>query len=54
MTSGDQDCGQRKASEEQAAALPADDETGDRSSLSDSIVGIFDRLREAAETHDDD
>jgi hypothetical protein len=54
MTSGDQDCGQRKVSEEPAAAQPADDETGDRSRLSDSIVGVFDRLREAAETHDGD
>jgi hypothetical protein len=54
MTPGDQDCGQRKVSEEPAATLPADDEAGDRCRLSDSIVGIFDRLREAAETHDGD
>jgi hypothetical protein len=49
VTSGVQDSGQRK---EPPAPLPPDDETGDRSRLSDSIVGLFDRLREAAETHD--
>ncbi len=49
MTSGDQERGQR---EEPAAKQPADDETGARSRLSDSIVGVLDRLREAAETHD--
>jgi hypothetical protein len=54
VPSGDQECGQREGSEEPAAAHPADDETGDRSRLSDSIVGLFDRLREAAETHDGD
>jgi hypothetical protein len=52
MTSGDQGRGKREAREEPAVTQPADDETGDRSRLSDSIVGLFDRLREAAETHD--
>lgn len=33
-------------------ARSADDGIGDRSGLSDSIVGLFDRLREAAEAHD--
>jgi hypothetical protein len=50
MRSGDQERPQRE--EHQAPTQPADDETGDRSRLSDSIVGLFDRLREAAETHD--
>jgi hypothetical protein len=54
VASGDHGSGQREGSEEPAAAQPADDETGDRSGLSDSIVGMFDRLREAAETHDGD
>jgi hypothetical protein len=54
VTSGDQGCGQREGSEEPAATQPAEDETGGPSRLSDSIVGLFDRLREAAETHDDD
>jgi hypothetical protein len=54
VTSGDQGCGQREGSEEPAATQPADDESGDRSRLSDSIVGVFDRLRKAAETHDGD
>jgi len=52
MTSRDRDSGQREKSAEPAAAQPADDEAGQRSSLSDSMVGLFDRLRAAAETHD--
>jgi hypothetical protein len=52
VTSWDQECGQREGREEPAATPPADDETGERSRLSDSIVGLFDRLRAAAETHD--
>jgi hypothetical protein len=54
VTSGDQGCGRPGGSEEPAAEQPADDETGDRSGLSDSIAGVLDRLREAAETHDGD
>jgi hypothetical protein len=53
VTAGNQDRGQRQGSEP-AASQPADDETGERGRLSDSIVGLFDRLREAAETHDGD
>jgi len=49
VTSGIQD---RRQREEPAATQPAHDETGERSSLSDSMVGLFDRLRAAAETHD--
>jgi hypothetical protein len=49
VTSGDKDRGQR---EEPAARQPVGDETGERSRLSDSIVGLFDRLREAAEQAD--
>jgi hypothetical protein len=70
VTSGVQDTGQREGRAEpaaprpadqtaprpadQTALRPADHETGERSRLSDSIVGLFDRLREAAETHDGD
>ena len=54
VTSGDQERGQREEREEPTAPQPADDDTGDGSELSDSIVGVFDRLREAAETHDGD
>lgn len=54
MTSGDAERGQREEREKPAATQPADDKAGDRSRLSDSIVGVFDRLREAAETHDGD
>ena len=52
VTSGVQDRRQREGRDEPAATQPGDDETGERSSLSDSIVGLFDRLREAAESHD--
>jgi hypothetical protein len=52
VTSGIQDRGQREGSEQPAAPQPADDETGDHSGLSDSMVGLFDRLRDAAATHD--
>jgi hypothetical protein len=52
VTSGIQGRRQREGREEPAATQPSDDETGERSSLSDSIVGLFDRLREAAESHD--
>jgi hypothetical protein len=52
MTSGDPERGQREARQEPAATQPADDETGARNGLSDSMVGVFDRLREAAETRD--
>jgi hypothetical protein len=49
VTSGNR---KREGSEEPAARRPADDEADDRSRLSDSIVGLFDRLRAAAESHD--
>jgi hypothetical protein len=48
VTSGNR----KRGSEEPAASRPADDEADDRSRLSDSIVGLFDRLRAAAESHD--
>jgi hypothetical protein len=52
MTSRDPDRGHREKSAEPAATRPADDEPAERISLSDSMVGLFDRLRAAAETHD--
>jgi len=42
----------REGREEPAARRPPEDEAGERSRLSDSIVGLFDRLRAAAESHD--
>jgi hypothetical protein len=49
VTTGAQD---RRQREEPAATRPDRDEAGERSSLSDSMIGLFDRLRAAAETHD--
>jgi hypothetical protein len=49
VTSGNR---HRDGGEEPAARPPADDKDDDRSRLSDSIVGLFDRLRAAAESHD--
>jgi hypothetical protein len=49
VTSGNRN---REGREEPAVRRPADDEAGERSRLSDSIVGLFDRLRAAAESHD--
>jgi len=54
MTSVDKDCGQLEGRREPPAAQPDNDGTSDRNRLSDSIVGLFDRLREAAEAHDGD
>jgi hypothetical protein len=52
MTSRDQDRGHRGKGEVPPDAQAAGDETGESSRLSDSIVGLFDRLREAAASHD--
>ena len=49
MTSGEEGREQRN---EPPARSPAEDEASNRSTLSDSIVGLFARFREAAETHD--
>jgi hypothetical protein len=52
VTSGVQDRAHSEADEKPASARTSGDDTGERSILSDSMVGLFDRLRAAAETHD--